>query len=100
MERSWIVFEEIVAVPAVDKIPFILPVCAAFPFVVLFVTFAIVLELIVTVPVPPEFIPYTLCALPVLAELALMLFAVEVLPIRLLFIVVVPDVEVLLIPVK
>jgi len=60
---------------------------------------AMVLVPIVTVPVPALLIPIIVWALFVLPELALMLPAVDVLPIVLLLIVVVPAVPVLFIPV-
>ena len=62
------------------------------------VRLAIVLSLIVIVPDPRLLIPKTVCAFAVEAELALILFAVMVLPIVLLLILVVPVVPVLFIP--
>ena len=71
--------------PAVDAVALVVPL----------VSLDIVLPEMVTAPVPAEFIPQTDCVLEVDMELALMLLAVEVLPMILLLMVVVPAVAVL-----
>ena len=89
---------DIVLEPAADEIPLISPNVPVLVLVVPLVRFEIVLPFMVMTPVPPLYIPNTLWAAPVLAELELILFKVLVLPIRLLLIVVVPAEALLLIP--
>ena len=90
----------ILFVPFVDLMPLINPRVLFDGLVVPLFRLAMVLLLMVTVPVPLVQIPKTLCALEVLAELALILLAVVILPIRLLLMVMVPAVFVLFIPYK
>ena len=72
--------------------PMILPAVVGVVLLVALVSFEMVLPEMLTVPVPSEYIPKTSWTQLPEAEAALMLLAVEVLPIVLLLMVVVPAV--------
>jgi hypothetical protein len=83
---------DIVLVPFITLIPQIAPVVVVVVLLVAFAILEMVLLEMVTVPVPEFLMPITFCTLLLLAELALMLLAVDTLPMWLLLMVVVPAV--------
>ena len=80
MERSRTRFSEIVQVPVVTLIPLIEPAVAVLELLVAFTMLATVLPVILMVPDAALLIPIAIWALPVDAELTLILFEVLVLP--------------------
>ena len=100
--RSLTVLPEMGFAPWSEVIPLITPASPAVEFVVPLVSFEIVFPLMVTVPIPALYIPYTLCTAEVEVEAALILLLVpaSVLPMVLELIVIAPLDEFLCIPKK